>query len=64
VTALSPDNVWVFGGGGSIGGLGTWHFSTLLFGLALIPGTASLWAVGSATRSTGADAVIWAFGTV
>jgi len=38
--------------------------STPLFGLALIPGTASLWGVGSAMKSTGADAVIWAFGTV
>lgn len=27
VTALSPSDVWVFGGGGFIGGLGTWHFN-------------------------------------
>ena len=37
--------------------------STLLSGLELIPGTASLWGVGSATKRTGADAVIWADGT-
>jgi hypothetical protein len=37
---------------------------TFLFGLALIPGTASLWGVGSATQRTGADAVVWAYGTV
>jgi len=38
--------------------------STFLFGLALIPATSSLWGVGSATKRTGADAVIWAYGTV
>ncbi|HEV2241875.1 MAG TPA: hypothetical protein VGR98_12600 [Streptosporangiaceae bacterium] len=38
--------------------------STLLFGLALIPGTASLWGVGSATARTGGNAVIWAYGKV
>ena len=27
VTALSATNVWVFGGGGETGGLGTWHFN-------------------------------------
>ncbi len=27
VVATSPKNVWVFGGGGYIGGLGTWHFN-------------------------------------
>jgi hypothetical protein len=27
VTALSPANVWVFGGGGYTGGLGTWHYN-------------------------------------
>lgn len=27
VTALSATNVWVFGGGGAIGGLGTWHYN-------------------------------------
>jgi hypothetical protein len=27
VTALSASDVWVFGGGGFIGGLGTWHFN-------------------------------------
>jgi hypothetical protein len=27
VTALSATDVWVFGGGGFIGGLGTWHFN-------------------------------------
>lgn len=27
VTAFSAKNVWVFGGGGFIGGLGTWHFN-------------------------------------
>ena len=27
VTAVSADDVWVFGGGGETGGLGTWHFN-------------------------------------
>jgi hypothetical protein len=27
VTAFSTSNVWVFGGGGFIGGLGTWHYN-------------------------------------
>lgn len=27
VTALSPTNVWVFGGSGYAGGLGTWHYN-------------------------------------
>jgi hypothetical protein len=36
-----------------------------LFSLALIPGTTSLWGVGSsASATTGADAVIWAFGRI
>jgi hypothetical protein len=36
---------------------------TFLFDLALVPGTTSLWGVGSvATRGTGGDAVIWAYG--
>ena len=26
-TALGPKNVWVFGAGGFIGGLGTWHYN-------------------------------------
>lgn len=26
IVATSPTNVWVFGGGGYIGGLGTWHY--------------------------------------
>lgn len=33
-------------------------------GLALIPGTTSLWAVGAKMTSTGSDAVIWAYGSV
>lgn len=57
VTALSPTNVWVFGGGGFTGGLGTWHFNGTSWtqqtgnavGLeeasALSP--SSIWAVGS-----------------
>jgi hypothetical protein len=31
VTALSPHDVWVFGGGGFTGGLGTWHFNGRLW---------------------------------
>jgi hypothetical protein len=38
--------------------------STLLFGLALIPGTASLWGVSLAPAQTGADAAIWAYGKI
>lgn len=38
--------------------------STFLFDLALIPRTASLWGVGSAAKSTGGDAAIWAYGKI
>jgi hypothetical protein len=27
ITAISPTDVWVFGGGGAIGGIGTWHYN-------------------------------------
>jgi hypothetical protein len=27
ITAISPADVWVFGGGGTIGGIGTWHYN-------------------------------------
>jgi hypothetical protein len=59
VTALGPSNVWVFGGGGFIGGLGTWHFNGRTWrqwkgnanGLetasALSP--ANIWAIGGVT---------------
>jgi hypothetical protein len=61
VTALSPTDVWVFGGGGFTGGLGTWHFDGSTWtqqtgsadGLeeasALSP--TSIWAVGSNATS-------------
>jgi hypothetical protein len=26
ITAISPADAWVFGGGGAIGGIGTWHY--------------------------------------
>jgi hypothetical protein len=38
--------------------------STFLFGLALIPGTTSLWGVGGANTKTGANAVVWAYGKI
>jgi hypothetical protein len=57
VTAFSPDNVWVFGGGGISTGFGAWHFNgktwTKLTGLAAGIFDASalsptnIWAVGS-----------------
>jgi hypothetical protein len=48
--------------------LGRWSrtaIGTLLFDLAVIPGSSSLWGVGfAATGSTGGDAVIWAYGKI
>ena len=38
--------------------------SARLIGVALIPGTASLWGVGWAMTKTGADAAIWAYGKI
>ncbi|HEX8007744.1 MAG TPA: hypothetical protein VF482_15110, partial [Trebonia sp.] len=59
VTALSATNVWVFGGGGFIGGLGTWHYNGTSWqqwkgsaaGLerASALSANSIWAVGSGT---------------
>lgn len=58
VTAVSPTNVWVFGGGGFTGGLGTWHFNgstwkqvTSAAGLenASALSARSIWAIGSAS---------------
>jgi hypothetical protein len=47
------------------GGWSRTPVSTFLFDLALVPGTTSLWGVGSAaTGVTGGDAVIWAYGKV
>jgi hypothetical protein len=46
---------------------GAWSRSAVAFGLsglALIPGTRSLWAVGDKMRTTGGDAVIWAYGAI
>jgi hypothetical protein len=44
---------------------GAWSRTALNAGaLALIPGTTSLWAVGSKATSTASDAVIWAYGSV
>ena len=59
VTALSATNVWVFGGGGFTGGLGTWHYNGTSWqqwkgsaaGLerASALSARSIWAVGSGT---------------
>jgi hypothetical protein len=59
VTALSATNVWVFGGGGAYGGLGTWHYNGKSWqqwkgsaaGLerASALSANSIWAVGSST---------------
>lgn len=38
--------------------------STFLFDLALVPGTTSLWGVGSAAMVVTGDAVIWAYGKI
>jgi hypothetical protein len=58
VTALSPTNVWVFGGSGFSGGIGTWHYNGkawsewhgdaagLQRGSAL--GAQNIWAIGGA----------------
>jgi hypothetical protein len=58
VTALSAKNVWVFGGGGSEGGLGTWHFDGT---------TWKKWTTGLANGLENATAVsasdIWAVGS-
>ena len=59
VTALSPSNVWVFGGGGFTGGLGTWHFDGKNW---------KQWKTGNAVGLERASAVsassIWAIGGV
>jgi hypothetical protein len=64
VTALGPTNQPFVVHRTATGRWSRTPISTFLFGLALIPGTASLWGVGSATTRAGANAVIWAFGTV
>jgi len=110
VTALGPDDVWVFGGPGADPGVGTWHFNghswtqitsapgngivtassavsgllaihrsatgswsrttigpnASMLRLTLIPGTTSLWGVGSAksTSTSGVNAAVWAHGRV
>ena len=59
VTALSPSNVWVFGGGGFTGGLGTWHYDGKSW---------KRWTTGNAVGLERASAVskssIWAVGGV
>jgi hypothetical protein len=57
VTALSAGNVWVFGGPGPDGGLGTWHFDGK---------TWKKWTTGQAAGLSGGQALspddIWAIG--
>jgi hypothetical protein len=57
VTAISPADVWVFGGGGATGGLGTWHYD----------GTGWTQQTGSAVGLERASALsaddIWAIGS-
>jgi hypothetical protein len=59
VTALSPSNVWVFGGPGAFPGVGTWHFNghswqhvTSRPGNGIVMASAvsakNIWAIGSA----------------
>jgi hypothetical protein len=57
VTALSPTDVWVFGGGGFTGGLGTWHFD----GSTWTQQTGS--AVGIEEASALSPTSIWAVGS-
>jgi hypothetical protein len=60
VTALSPSDVWVFGGPGAFPGVGTWHFNghswahvTSAPGNGIVKASAlsakNIWAIGSAT---------------
>ncbi len=60
VTALSPSNVWVFGGPGADPGLGTWHFTghswhqvTSGPGVGIVTASAlsatNIWAIGSSS---------------
>ncbi|MDR2988420.1 MAG: hypothetical protein LBV34_26660, partial [Nocardiopsaceae bacterium] len=60
VTALSPSDVWVFGGPGAFPGVGTWHFNgrswqhvTSQPGNGIVTASAlsatNIWAIGSAT---------------
>jgi hypothetical protein len=57
VTALSPTNVWVFGGGGFMPGLGTWHYNGRAW---------QQWTTGNAVGLQNASALsatsIWAVG--
>jgi hypothetical protein len=57
VTALGPKNVWVFGAGGFIGGLGTWHYN----GRSWTKETAAS-KDGLATASAVSAKDIWAIG--
>jgi hypothetical protein len=58
VTALSPTDVWVFGGSGFEAGLGTWHYNGT---------TWTQWTTGPAAGLEGASALsakdIWAIGS-
>ena len=60
MTALGPDDVWVFGGPGADPGVGTWHFNghswtqiTSAPGNGIVTASAlsaaNMWAIGSAT---------------
>lgn len=71
VTAISGKDVWVFGGGGFTGGLGTWHFNgstwTHVKGIATgieeasAVSATSIWGIGSA--SAPADSIVHYNGT-
>jgi hypothetical protein len=56
VTALSPTDIWVFGGGGAIGGLGTWHYD----GSTWTEQTGGALGIDHASALSPAD--IWAIG--
>jgi hypothetical protein len=73
ITALSPTDVWVFGGTGHWAGpfwmlhfrAGKWSrvgLTSRVYRVALIPGTTSLWRSGEILRKSSATGTIWAHG--
>jgi hypothetical protein len=58
VTAVSPTNVWVFGGPGADPGLGTWHYNGKTWAHLT---TGSAWGLESASAVSARD--IWAVGS-
>lgn len=57
VKAFSPDDVWVFGGGGAFPGFGTWHFNGHTW--AKVTGSAGVSSVSAASPTN-----MWGIGSI